>query len=88
MNEWISVDDEMPVDGMDCDYFYVYEYGVVRDDCWYSAFPRESDGWGNKCDGKAFYQPNSDSDYSGEFKADGVTHWMIKPPIKLPEPPK
>ncbi len=85
--EWISVKDKMPEQSQDDVYFYTYSYAVVRDDQWYSAFPRESDGWGNKCEGKSFYGPNSDSDYNGEFKDEGVTHWMVKPIILPPEPP-
>jgi len=85
MNEWIDVNDRLPSDCEDGEEFYTYEYGKVRDDMWYSAFPKNSDGWGNNCKGKAFYAPNSDPDYGGEFKRDGVTHYMKKPP--LPEPP-
>jgi len=88
MSEWISVKDRMPDVTFDDSYFYTYCYGKVRDDQWYSAFPRECDGYGNKCKGKCFYEPNMDSDYNGEYKSRGVTHWMIKPKTILPEPPK
>ena len=88
MSEWISVDERMPEKNEDNDgkCYYTFSYGEVRDDEWFSTYPRESDGWGSECQGGCFYQPNSDSDYGGEFKADGVTHWMEMPPRVLPEP--
>jgi len=84
--EWMSCDDKMPSSEQDGVYFYTFEYGEVRADCWYSAFPRDDDGWSSgKCKGNCFYTPNSDSDYGGEFKSSGTTHWMVKP--NWPEPP-
>jgi len=85
--EWISVKDKLPDKSSDGDIFYAFSYGEVKDYQWYSAFPRFCDGYGDKCDGMSFYAPNMDSDYNGEFKDDAVTHWMVKPVNKLPEPP-
>ena len=86
--EWINVEDKLPSKAQDGEVFYTFSYGEVKDYQWYSAFPRNCDGYGRKCSGMSFYEPNSDSDYGGEFKDGNVTHWMVKPVISLPEPPK
>jgi len=90
--EWIKCSDRMPekTEENDGKVFYTFSYGVVSDYEWFSSYPREGTGWsGDRCEGGYFYGPNSDSDYGGEFRVEGVTHWMEKPPLPpLPEPPK
>ena len=89
--EWISVDECYPDKTAENDgkEYYTFSYGEVSDDKWFSSYPRESTGWcDGSCIGGYFYGPNSDTDYGGEFRDDGVTHWMEKPIIKPPEPPK
>ena len=90
--KWISVKDRYPdkTEENDGKFYYTFSYGEVRNDEWFSTYPRESTGWsGESCKGGFFYGPNSDSDYGGEFRAEGVTHWMEMPPLPpMPEPPK
>jgi hypothetical protein len=85
-SEWIGLNDRLPDKFDDEECYYTFSYGVVREDRWFSAFPMNDDGYGNKCEGGCFYGPNSDSDYGGQFKDNGVTHYMKKP--SLPNPPK
>lgn len=90
MMEWIKCSDRMPDKTEDNDgkFYYTFTYHEVRDDQWFSTYPRNDDGWGNKCRGGYFYQSNSSPEYGGEFKNETVTHWMEIPTTLLPEPPK
>ena len=79
---WIKVEDRLPTAEDDNNGIYVYEYGKVRDDVEWCEWCVDWDTC--SVPAKSFATPNSDPEYGGIFKTDGVTHWA---PKILPEPP-
>lgn len=81
--KWINVSEKMPSSAEDFSHLYVVEYGKVRDDVMWSEYGIKWDTC--HVPPRSFVKPNSDPEYGGLFRSEGVTHWAHKTLPPLPD---